>query len=102
VTGVIAAIAAQGAVVFATPSVLMATGSVSQITSGTTTVTPAGQTYSWSYVSGDASIFALSPSSQSTAFRANGVPPSTTLSAIWQCAVPGYGLAFVEIELTRT
>lgn len=62
-------------------------------------------TYSWVYVSGDASIYAYSPSSPSTVFAAYFFDPDT-FSAVWKCTVTDsvgtiVSTSNVSIDLTR-
>jgi len=100
VTGVIAAIAAQGLRASVSPAAVSGSSSGLTVRSGYTTASPPGQTYAWSYVSGSLDISAESPTSQTTRFEAI-MSPGTTINAVWKCAVTGYGDALVTIELTR-
>jgi len=61
------------------------------VTTNSTTVTPsngtAPYTYSWSRISGDSRVFAVSPTAATTAFRYTNAPVWTVAIATFRCTV---------------
>ncbi len=79
-----------------TPPAISSIGTGTSQTTASVTVTPIGGTgtyssYTWSRLSGDASITATSPSAATTTFSRSGMSSGNTYTTIFQCVVVDSG-----------
>lgn len=105
-TGAIAAVIGSGRSVRVTvsPESASGAGGGNIVISNSVAVSVSGgapTAYSWTQSSGD-SVFALTPSSASTAFQAGGMASGESRSAIFVCAVTVNGVVYLTPEVSVT
>lgn len=96
-----------GGLLYAFASVNPSAGAISNgpLTTNSTTITAGGgnpgYSFSWAYVSGDASLTCLAPTSATTAWSGSGAAPQTK-SAVWRCTVTDAFPHTVTVDVTVT